>query len=800
MRELIIRKFDKFGGTHNTIFAVVATVIIINSYPNMLPVAWGDSGLAQAFVNPLTFYKASLYAWNPLFNTGGSFPNNGGAEPAFTIFGLFGVVTNHLFGSPGLTQAIATWAIHFFAMFYMYKFLATILPVKSRLAAFNGALAYDLSVFLASTYWRIYNDNTSFVTLIPFTLYVAIKLQRPINSRIFRRLVIESIITLSFFAPALANLAYVPSLLLATVLIITWSFKYKKGNISIPHYLKRFTFLVVAVILVNAWYLLPVLTSSLTAFGSTGATLSNSLVLSSTESRSIHLALLGLPNGSSWVLWGTRFTMPLKILQSPVYQVLTYGTLAAIVLSSKMRKQRSTVGLAMGLYFFGLLVSQGETGPTGSIFRWFFANIPFFTIFRIPTQQMVPFVVVGYAIGIACSTNYLISLFASKIRSKRETGTQGKKLFAIEFAPYITSVIIVVLGWPLTISGSILTSPISYRMPTTSTQIRIPDAYDRARALLQKLDTLDYRTLILPLSSYGSRTYKWSSGGTMTDQSWLLFDTGSITGISGSENYSATLLNNVLTTAVDQGIVNVLKLSETLGTRYVLVDHYTNGTALAGHNGTIQLETESNSQQRVSLSHYYQSLISALQQVGAQPLARYGSIAIYQLPTDQVRPIIFLTNSEHRRAASQPLFSYRSPIQFSVSLKSVKYPSLLVLNQSWDPGWHLIQDSPNRPNYANLRACFKSILYRISGIATPLCAQNSIANTAASQSLPIGNYWPLRSSTSAESYQIVYMPQLIYGLARIITLVSVILLSLYWTISKRKKNKLELNILKKSKL
>ena len=528
-------------------FATIAIVVVVNSYPELLPHAWGDSGPAQAFINPSTLFHSSLYSWNPLVNTGGTFPDNGGLGIALLPYALFGMVLHAIGATPGVTQALFVWLVHFFSMVLMYRVLKRLLPASSTIAAINGAVAYDLSVFVASTLWRIFNANVEFLVLIPFTLLVVIRIVEEPAERLLRFTILTAA-ELALFAPAITNLAYLPTLVIAAAILMIWLVKFGGRDLGWRKLLGRTSLVVGCALTVNAWYVVPTVVSSLAAFKSTGRLISNSFILNITESTSLHTMLLGLPNGPNWIIWGTRFARSLHFLLNPGMQFLALLLFAIVLIGIQISRTKSLALLGVVMCMIGLFLSQGSSGITGSFFLWCFDHIPFFTLLRIPTQSSVPFLVPGLAIGLAAGTLAIIDMAESALAKANSSDiqTERAKSTILKIMPYSILGVVILLGWPMTVSGAILTSPISYKVPPTSTSISLPSGYNKVAQYLSTHDTQGYRTLILPLSTDGQRFSEWKHGATMTDQSWLLLRSNAISGATGSESDSATFLNGVI--------------------------------------------------------------------------------------------------------------------------------------------------------------------------------------------------------------------------------------------------------------
>lgn len=773
-REIIVK----------TVFGLIAAIIVFNSYPQLLPHAWGDSGPAQAFTDPSLLLHLSLYSWNPLANVGGAFPNNGGPSMTLVPYALFGIALRSIGASPGFTQAVFVWLVHFFSMTLVYNVLRKAFPGGTFIAALNGALAYDLSVFAASTYWRIFNVNVGMLAFIPFTLLVTIRLVDEPHSD-YLKFAITTSLAMFFFAPAVGNLAYIPTVVISDLIFLVWIMKYGNRKVDPLAFLGRIVVILGSVVALNAWYIVPIISASARAFKSTGSLMSNSFMLDVTESKSLHMMLLGLPNGSNWVIWGSRFTQALRFLLSPGMQLLAVLLLIIMFLGLLTTKSRSVAALGLIWYTIGLFLSQGSSGITGHLFLWCFSHVPFFTVMRIPTQASVPFLLPGLAFGVAAGSSCISD--RSKNMSIRLSQRCGllRRFYSecLNRSPYLVLVMLLVLGWPLTLSGDILTSPIAYQTPPVSTSIRVPSSYSDAARYLARHNSGSYRVLVLPLSSNGYRMSNWKHGATFADQSWLLLQTNVIYGISSAESSSSVLFDKLLTASIQRGQVALLRTAEIMGAKYVLIEEDSVASVFAGSAGTSvvnQLPSE-----KSWLIEYFNSLAKSLKDVHARRLASWGQLVLFALPDSSVRPLVYGVGASQRSKVPELSFRVNSPVDLTVISSGGNGGFNLVMNQSWNPGWHLLTAQPSGPDYFNLRDCFMSMIYRFSGVDMKFCSQEAGSRTLrAGQALPLGDVWRIDAHRSLVRYRLMYEPQLVLGWSRLISLSSCALLGGIYAVSR----------------
>lgn len=771
------------------VFGLIAAAVVINSYPQWLPHAWGDSGPAQAFTNPSLLLHLSLYSWNPLANAGGAFPNNGGPGMPLVPYALFGIFLHSIGATPGLTQAVFVWLVHFASMFFMYKVLRRTLPNESFVAALNGAVAYDLSTFAASTYWRIFNVNVGMLAFIPFTLLVTIRLIKE-QRRDFLKFAITTSLAMFFFAPAIANIAYIPTVVISNIIFLVWILKWGGGRIRPLALVGRIAMLLGSVAALNAWYMFPMISASLTAFQSTGTLISNSFMLNVTESTSLHMMLLGLPNGINWVIWGSRFTQALGFILSPEMQLLAVLLVSTMIFGLLTTKVRSVAVLGLGLYATGLFLSQGSSGITGQLFLWCFNHVPFFAVMRIPTQSSVPFLLPGLAFGVAAGSSWIAD--NSKNLSHRLSQKSGlwRPYYSkcLDLSPFIVLVVVLILGWPLILSGAILTSPIAYQTPPVSTSIQVPSSYSAAAQYLTRHNLGSYRVLVLPLSSNGNRMSKWSPGATVVDQSWLLLQSDAIFGISGAESGSSILFDELLTSSITRGQVSLLRTAEIMGAKYVLVERDSVASVFAGTSGTSVVDHLPS--QGPLLSDYFHSLATSLREVHAKRLVSWGQLTLFALPISSVRPLIFGVSASQGSRVPGLSFRVNSPIDLTVISSGGAGTFNLVMNQSWDPGWQLLTTRKASPDYLNFRDCVMSLIYRFSGVDMKFCSQEAgSGGLRAKQALPLGDVWRIKALKSSSEYHLIYEPQLALGLSRLISLGSCGILGTIYGVSRARRSR-----------
>jgi hypothetical protein len=276
----------------------------------------------------------------------------------------------------------------------MYKLVISLLDRKP-FAWFGGlcaALFYILNPFFAYTF----NWNPSYplaIALLPLAMVAYLQAHR--RQHIHTLLIpLTSILILAFAAPVGGNIA-----LYGLVIFIFFTFMISVNLIYKLHSHKIFIIFIFGFLIINIWWLLPMITQYSNVFGGTelyeGA-LTDTLI-NSPASKSFRLLLY------YWLdkLWQGIPDSPLYPYAQTYFQV--FGTLSLFGISFLaffvliLRRKPKMAYYFLILSIISLFLGQGSNSSIGQFYRWLLINIPGFVAYRSSDIKFPLATMIGYS-------------------------------------------------------------------------------------------------------------------------------------------------------------------------------------------------------------------------------------------------------------------------------------------------------------------------------------------------------------------------------------------------------------------
>lgn len=572
------------------------------------PVGWGDTGLFAFFYNSGYLSNVHKYVWASQYLTGlpsGQTMSELPLSEFFSLLTLFGL-------SNYVQQAFVYFLVLFSSMVFTYLFVYEIFDYRSDkiLVAPVSAIFYVFNPLVMVNYWYMGMQTLYVMPFIPITLFFLLCVLKKQN---FFYLLLASL-TFSFLSIAFLS----PPIGICVIMILALFFVYQTV-LSLENWdrvKKMFIYtaiLVILTFLINAWFVLPFL-SSVTDYYSYATT---------------QLATLKtLIEVSQWVSLTTFFRLlPLKLdvagillykdiswryyYNNPFFIMLGISVFLFIMTPLMLQKKdKNTLFFAL-LLIMGLFLFLGLNSPFGFIFGYMFKNIPYFDIFRMPYNKFLPFSLISSTIlfGIGVTSLYGWIIHKSKAQYARLT------LIVIMF------LVCGVYAFPMW-TGSMVNAPITIRGNKISSFVEVPPYYLDIAKYFHK-DPTDYRILSLPLRPFEYVGFNWEYGYDGPDMTWLLYRQSTISHLFNDYYPSAKIISKL----ADQNLKNNLyKITSLFGIRYIVIQ---NDVDIVHGN---YLKKKLTSQQK---------LASDLSRLNVPFICSFGRLDLYKISDESFLPHIY---------------------------------------------------------------------------------------------------------------------------------------------------------------
>lgn len=660
----MIRTADRGRNLHQGLWLVIFAVLsldVVFWFPSGRPLGWGDSGLLNFFYDPSYLFHVFVFPWSSQINYG---------QPAGNQIALLPSLLPYLIGRAiGLSyvviQGFVFWFIQWASMTLMWLFLCRLVERRQygSVAAGLGAILYNVLPLATVNYWYRGDPNLVILILIPGVMLIGLEMpMRSASSTIFRLSVL-----LLVCAEAFWDASYIPTVAVLGLVSVGLALARTDRGRRLAA-MGKLVGCALVVGLISCWFLVPVLLSA--AFNQAAAS-AQEPPLQDLYAADLNVTLGSLVRGEGMVV-----NAPAWLYRDPLWR-FDYVTLGFVMLSIAILAiaasgimctgHARTMGVGMGLWLAGIVLSLGAAGPGGSIFVWMFTHIPEFTIFRNPANKFIPFIVVGLVI---CSTLGALALLDWIDRPR--IGLLVSVALSCLYLGY---------GFPM-LTGGIVDSAVRIRGPVLSSSVRIPADYLTAARTLDRIAPAGAPLLSLPLNTSTYSSFKWSFGYDGADFQWAIFKRPVLSYTSDG----TTAVGRYLETLQSVGTTSLLRGVEGLGVDYVIV-----------HNDVVAVGP--GPRQRASTSPG--AFRTALSAIGATEIFSSGKLDVYRLTKEPRAPIAVsrLVSAGPRpygAGAGAPTVRYReiNPCRWEVEISGVERSGmgrfLLTLRASYNSGWHAV--------------------------------------------------------------------------------------------------------------
>ena len=629
-------------------------------------------------INTGNFLLHSFFRWNDQISFGFYDPRN---SPVI-FYSIYYYLLDSLGIYVGIIERVQFYIIFAFAGISMYC-LAHILGIN-RSGKLAAALLYMCLPAFIDFFW-IWNFY-SFIPLILATYIYGLK-----NKVGLRYIIITTIVWFSTITLAFLNTVTV---VLVAILLLLYFLYYMALNMghykNIIHGLKFSTSMLIFFLLINSFWLLPLLTSLKEGGEISNVVGTSDMSILSGLSSSIlfgfrQLSYLGIFSatykGDIFFPYATYYNNPLIIIVT--FLIVSFAFLGLIL---KKNKDMWFFGF---IVLFGLFMMKGINEPMNTINLLFYKYVPFFErLFRNPLRFQI-FVAIGISILMGFTTS-VIQFKLNKI----------DKRFSCIFI-YIVIGLILLLGVPI-IKGDFF---IQGGDVITSAKTSIPDYYINASSWLDK-DKGDFRVLSLPITKSYQASYSWFTG---SNPDINLFNVPMVsTNIGDKFNYRYIIGEKIENIQRNETFYKILT---TLNIKYILYHRDSNWRYISGNGEWInqdknKIESFLENQNELSIEasfgaldfylnedwdmfHIYavsnhiivnvDNLISTIESDNYNP--REQIIIVADQNKDKQIPII---NND-----SKPIILYQriNPAKYYIEVENVTQPFWLVFSESYHQGW-----------------------------------------------------------------------------------------------------------------
>ncbi len=678
-----------------------------------LPIGYGDSGFFQFFHNPGYLTQAFRWMWDANELAGHPAPQRLSLLPLAYFF-----AGGRSIGlSAASSQAVWYWIIQFGSMSSMYLLLKRQRDgtARWRIASMVGAIAYAFNPMIMH-YWYNGTLGVSVVLLLPMFLLV---IEYSLHLRLAWAALAAGLV-LFINAAALSNPAFaLPVFLLGGAFMAFRAAQlYSKHREIYRRVLSAFLGLGLGS-LMNAWWLGPLILGGANYWADSQVT-SPLLTLTQSSRFTSPLSLLRLvPYDADAALWAYKYP-PWRLSYGQWYMWGITVLIWAIMLLAVFNRRRDRFTLfASCTTAAGIILSLGTNSALfGRLYLWLFKNLPYFSVFRSPTDKFA--VIVGFGFG----SLFALGVFAIRT-APRHLSHRSRWTHAV-----LSGLLVGVLSfyvYPMW-TGAVVDGPITIRGTDISAKVAVPPDYAAVASFLNQ-QAGSFRVLALPLRDGTTVSFDWKHGYDGPDATWLLIRHPVLSylghGVEGSD---------AIRRASARSLTDVIEVAGSQGVRYVLVQ----GDVRVGVGG-VRFPPPYVSESDVTVDGPTRSpaftrwLEAELSALGLRKVLGAGDLSLYEVPRTARRPMIYspdhlvaisswdqwqtqspralpaqlAKSSDDSESADAVLGSdgaidslpylgvkaatvknvSASGTTWTVNIERAEHPFFLTLNQAFDPGW-----------------------------------------------------------------------------------------------------------------
>lgn len=623
---------------------------------SLIPTFWFKKGLFIAggdeswIINPLGFWPDYLYAWNgKAFNMGG---------PNIYIPYVFPLVFIWMVLSKiGLTLVIIEkiWIVILFglpgiSMYFLVKNLFSS-ERHSNLTAFMSALLYTFNLFVIQIGPFQTNTKLMMIALPLSFLLFKIGLEQANTKNSIKYAIFTNLALLVMIS---GNVNIAVTSIVPLILIFYFIFFF------ICYPLKRKSSIIFASatslmwLLLNVWWFAPFLINSF-QFNESSSAFSFQKI--DTEQFYNFFRFLGS--------WGWKEThnhsyyFPFWLTyDNPLFLTITYGMSLIGFLAIIFKPKNKNVIFLTLLALIGIFLAKGSTPPFGEFYNFLFFHIKILWIYREPWAKFTPIHVFAISVLFGLSFGKIHEYVLHKL---------PKYKFLV---PVCGTFLVLATAYPL-LNGMVVWKTNTGLM--RSNYVKIPNEWNDVNQWLLKNSSKNDRVLLIPPTGYAIG-HQWENGFFAGDTpAMVLLDNKIVKYTSFPTTRADKLINNMYLD-LENNPQNLIEYANKFNIKYVLYDQSID------YNYSKFIRTPDIVQKNA------QNIASSIKSADGLNLKFYsGTLTLYSINGTDIN------NNEvsviKDNVKQKIIFSENNPTSYIITLKSLKAPYALILNENFNMYW-----------------------------------------------------------------------------------------------------------------
>lgn len=358
------------------LYIVLLIMALIPYYTDGTLILGGEGDYVLDFSTHLSKYG---FMWFPTYGVG--VPNMAPSGTGLNILLLW--LIEKLTGSASLTNFALIFSIYFFPFLAMYLVCKEI--KAAPFISFAISLFYVVNPFILYYLICINQWNVFSVTVIPLFLWIILKYYRS-NFKLFFFLGFIS----ACFSFAYSNPPMLVIIQIAIILSMFMVSYYHNEKLIFSQIFKKYSIVLISLFVFNSWWILPLSSGIISA-------------IQKVYTYSWARSWLDTTVQGHGAIIAKMFSLTAIIGNDPSYDFFTYwyGTIFAklitlvpifmivyFVLIVKDKRTRNVLNCVIfGILLIVLFLAKGNSGPFGFIYNFMFTDLPYFYIFKSPTEK-----------------------------------------------------------------------------------------------------------------------------------------------------------------------------------------------------------------------------------------------------------------------------------------------------------------------------------------------------------------------------------------------------------------------------
>ncbi len=621
----------------------------------------------------------------------------------------------YLFGfSISLIERI-WWTLWFVLPAVSMYFLSSLVLKNDRIGRFAASFFYMVNMFVVRDAW--YAVAVWAYSLTPFLLAVLIKGFESVSNNKSTR---SYILLFSIASVGLSYLSLNPAVLAVSLIAL--------GVYTIFHLIfncsndgerlrvtKFFSLCVILSILLNLWWIAP-LYVQIYETKTTAVVAEVSLdKIAAAMVRNQFVNVFRLT--TDWPFFSEEYSLySSNFMENPLLIAAVFIPSLLVFTAPLFREFRKNKFLIYSLLFLIplLFIVKGIQPPFDGLYRWIYASVPFFWIFREPASKFFLIIVGLYAVLIGFS----ISKLCEKLRQFMSSKKISEKVNVLSYSPLVLALLFFSISSYVLFTGEVVPGQ---RKDLPPMNVKIPDYWYEAAEFVNSQPE-EFRVLMLPKDEFYMLSYNWGYYG--TDVLPRYFFNKPIILLLKNEGHAGAYFANIQSSEFIEALYSGLytdpdfPLADALSianVKYVVqrndVDWTRLGAANLGSPRTIKRLL--NGKEGITFNRSFGKLDFYVNEKNVEFMRAYPrAVYIEGNFSDMIRshsensenPPVFILNgtnmekeAEAKREASMPAsssvptisFVQKDPTYYEVLVRSASEPYWLVFSESYDNGWKL---------------------------------------------------------------------------------------------------------------